>query len=72
MIKFLPLGGADEVGSSCFYLNIDGTGILLDCGIHPQKYGVEALPNFQLVEDKEIDFRPEIIPGARVGPGRTR
>ena len=43
MIRFLPLGGADEIGASCFYLNIDGTGILLDCGIHPQKTKTEII-----------------------------
>lgn len=56
MITFLPLGGADEVGSSCFYLNIDGTGILLDCGIHPQKNGADSLPDFTFLDDKVIDF----------------
>ncbi len=56
MITFLPLGGEEEVGSSCFYLNLDGTGILLDCGIHPQKTGIESLPDFRLLEDKELDY----------------
>lgn len=56
MIKFLPLGGADEVGASCFYLYIDGTGIVLDCGIHPQKIGLESLPDFDLIKDEPIDF----------------
>ena len=56
MIKFLPLGGADEVGASCYYLYIDGTGIILDCGIHPQKIGLESLPDFDLIKDEPIDF----------------
>lgn len=56
MIKFIPLGGADEVGASCFYLNIDGTGILLDCGIHPRKKGIKALPNFSLLKELPLDF----------------
>lgn len=56
MIKFIPLGGADEVGASCFYLNIDGTGILLDCGMHPRKKGIDALPNFNLLNDLPLDF----------------
>ena len=56
MIKFLPLGGADEIGASCFYLNIDGTGILLDCGIHPQKTKNESLPKFELLETETLDF----------------
>ncbi len=56
MIRFLPLGGADEVGASCFYLNIDGTGILLDSGIHPRKTGKESLPKFELIENEPLDF----------------
>jgi len=55
-MQFIPLGGADEIGASCFYLNIDGTGILLDCGIHPQKKGIDSLPRFELIEDKPLDF----------------
>jgi cleavage and polyadenylation specificity factor subunit 3 len=56
MIRFIPLGGAGEIGANCYYLNIDGTGILLDCGMHPQKTGLEALPNFDLIENSPVDF----------------
>jgi Cft2 family RNA processing exonuclease len=56
MIKFLPLGGADDVGANCFYLNIDGTGFLLDCGMHPRKIGLESLPAFHLIKDQNLDY----------------
>lgn len=56
MIKFLSLGGAGEIGASCFYLNIGGAGIILDCGMHPQKVGLEALPNFDLIKDLSVDY----------------
>ena len=56
MLKFIPLGGAGEVGANCYYLNISGTGIILDCGIHPQKIGLEALPEFDLIDDKPVDY----------------
>jgi len=56
MFEFLPLGGAGEIGSSCFYLNIKGTGIILDCGMHPRKTGIDALPQFDLIADKNVDF----------------
>ena len=56
MIKFIPLGGAGEIGANCYYLNIEGTGVLLDCGMHPQKKGLDALPNFDLIEDSPVDF----------------
>ncbi len=56
MISFLPLGGAGEIGASCFYLNIDGTGIILDCGMHPLKTGMDALPKFDLIKDLPVDY----------------
>ncbi len=56
MVKFLPLGGAEEIGASCYYLNIDGTGILLDCGVDPQKKGMDALPDFSALNDIELDY----------------
>jgi len=55
MIQFLPLGGAGEIGANCYYLNINGTGIILDCGMHPQKKGLDALPDFNLLKDKSLD-----------------
>lgn len=56
MINFLPLGGANEIGANCYYLDIGGTGIILDCGMHPQKLGIESLPDFDLIADKPVDF----------------
>jgi len=56
MITFLSLGGADEIGANCHYLNVNGTGIILDCGMHPKKVGLEALPKFELLEDKPLDY----------------
>jgi len=56
MIEFLPLGGAGEIGANCYYLNINGIGIILDCGMHPQKTGLESLPKFNLLENKSTDY----------------
>lgn len=56
MIKFLPLGGAGEIGANCYYLNIAGTGIILDCGMHPQKTGLDSLPDFSLIENLPVDY----------------
>ncbi len=56
MIDLLPLGGADEIGANSYYLNIDGTGIVLDCGMHPQKTGLDSLPDFELIKDKPVDY----------------
>lgn len=56
MIEFIPLGGADDIGASCFYLKINNSGILLDCGIHPRKNGLESLPKFELIENEPLDY----------------
>ncbi len=56
MIKILPLGGAGEIGASCFHIEIEGTGIIIDCGMHPLKIGWEALPKFELLEDRPVDY----------------
>lgn len=55
MIEFLPLGGADEIGANSYYLNINGNGIILDCGVHPRKIGLASLPKFSLIKDKPVD-----------------
>ena len=56
MISFIPLGGAGEIGANSYYLNIAGTGIIIDCGMHPHKTGMDALPEFPLLEGKDIDY----------------
>lgn len=56
MISFVPLGGAGEIGANSYYINLAGTGIIIDCGMHPQKTGTEALPEFSLLENKDVDY----------------
>lgn len=56
MFEFLPLGGAGEIGANCYYLNINDVGIILDCGMHPQKTGLDSLPKFELLENKPTDY----------------
>lgn len=55
MITFLPIGGGNEIGANSYYLNFNGNGIILDCGIHPQKTGLQSLPDFDLLSDKPVD-----------------
>lgn len=56
MISFLPIGGGNEIGANSYYINFNGNGVILDCGIHPQKSGLDSLPNFDLLKDKPIDY----------------
>ena len=55
-ISFTVVGGGQEIGANCYHLNIDGTGIILDAGLHPQKKGNEALPNFDILKSLDSDF----------------
>lgn len=41
---FIPLGGADEIGASAYFLSIDGVNILLDCGARLK--GEELYPDY--------------------------
>ena len=46
-LQFVPLGAGQEVGRSCHMLNFKkNRSVMLDCGIHPAKDGLGALPSF--------------------------
>ena len=47
---FTSLGASEEIGASCHYILIDGTGILLDAGSDPEKEGAESVPDLQKIQ----------------------
>jgi len=49
-LKLLFCGGAGEVGASCYFVQIDGKNILLDCGIRLTS-SKDALPDFRLLQE---------------------
>ena len=49
------LGGAEEIGANCCYLELDGTGVLIDAGLHPRDRSANAFPNIDLLEDYPAD-----------------
>ena len=51
-ITFTPLGGAEEIGANSYIVRKGRHSVLLDCGVHPKKDGVEALPDFSLLDDE--------------------
>jgi cleavage and polyadenylation specificity factor subunit 3 len=55
MLSFISLGGAREIGANCYYLNLNGRGILLDSGMHPKKNNFDSLPNYDLIKERQID-----------------
>ena len=54
-MKFVNLTRRTEIGANCYYLEIDGHRLVLDCGMHPRFEGEEALPNFKPLRDIELD-----------------
>lgn len=53
--ELLILGGSEEIGANCCYIKIQGVGLLIDSGLHPQKRNELAFPLIRHVEDKPTD-----------------
>ena len=58
MISFTNLSGAAEIGANSYLLNMDGTHIVLDVGVHPKKEGKASKPRLDLLTDAGA---PEVI-----------
>ncbi|TDI69630.1 MAG: MBL fold metallo-hydrolase [Bacteroidetes bacterium] len=48
---YIALGASDEIGGSCHYLNIHGTGLLLDSGIDPEEEGLAGIPRLDIIDE---------------------
>ncbi len=48
-MKFVALGATDRIGASCHFLQINGTGLVLDAGSDPKEDGPASVPRFDLV-----------------------
>ncbi|MDZ4859213.1 MAG: MBL fold metallo-hydrolase [Candidatus Hydrogenedentes bacterium] len=49
-ITFKAIGGGAEIGANSYVISAGGHDVLLDCGLHPKKEGLDALPEFGLLE----------------------
>src|SRR5262249_13630832 len=54
-LKFINLTRRTEIGANSYYLEIGRNRLVLDCGMHPQNAGEEALPNLSAIRGQEID-----------------
>ena len=52
----MVLGGAEEIGANCIYLELDGTGILIDAGLHPRRRDEGAFPDVEALEMRPVDL----------------
>ncbi|PSQ72192.1 MAG: Ysh1p: subunit of polyadenylation factor I [Bacteroidetes bacterium QH_1_64_81] len=55
-MKFLALGDTDGIGASCHFLDLNGTGLVLDAGTDPQRDGPDSLPRFDWVQDRADSY----------------
>jgi Cft2 family RNA processing exonuclease len=55
-MKFLALGDTADVAASCHFLEIGGTGLVLDAGTDPRREGPDALPKFEWVRDRAQSY----------------
>lgn len=55
MITFKNIG-SENIGASCYHLDFNGNGIILDSGIDPRKTGIESLPDFNLLKELPTDY----------------
>lgn len=55
MITLTNLCGASEIGANSYLLEIDGTRLVLDTGVHPKKEGNASKPRIELIGDAGVD-----------------
>ena len=46
---FVPLGNTEAIGANCYFLKIEGTGILIDAGADPEEDGPDSMPDFGFI-----------------------
>ena len=44
------LGGGQEIGANSYLLCLSGVPLLLDAGLHPKKFGLDSLPDYDRIE----------------------
>lgn len=54
-LKFICLGGGNEVGRSCHIIQYKGKTVMLDAGQHPGYDGLAALPFFDDFDLSTVD-----------------
>lgn len=55
MISFTNISGAEEIGANCYLLEMDGTRMVLDSGMHPKREGKAAMPDFDSIEANSVE-----------------
>ena len=54
-MRITNLNPDSDIGASAWMVDLDGSRLLMDAGMHPKREGREALPLYKLLEDKGLD-----------------
>lgn len=54
-MHFFNLTRQVEIGANCYALDLCDKRIVLDCGMHPARNGVDALPDLSLLDGSHVD-----------------
>jgi Cft2 family RNA processing exonuclease len=55
-MKLIDLNRHGEIGSNSMFVQIGSFNILIDSGLHPKKLGYDALPDFEPIENIDLDL----------------
>jgi Cft2 family RNA processing exonuclease len=55
-MNFIDLNRHGEIGANSTFVQIGPFNILVDAGLHPKKMGYDALPDFEPIEDIDLDL----------------
>ncbi|KAJ1727444.1 endoribonuclease ysh1, partial [Coemansia biformis] len=56
LLRITPLGAGREVGRSCILLQYKGKTVMLDCGLHAGREGMNSLPFLDSVDPESVDL----------------
>lgn len=55
-MKITDLNKAGGIGSNCLLVELGSYTFIVDSGLHPKQVGAAAMPDFDFIGDREIDF----------------
>lgn len=55
-MKLIDLNRHGAIGANSLFVQIGSFNILIDSGLHPKKLGYDALPDFEPIEDIDLDL----------------
>ena len=55
-MKLTDLNRHGEIGANSMFVQLGDFNILIDSGLHPKKLGYDALPDFEPIENLDLDL----------------